>query len=135
MSEFWKIVLIGVGGSIGAVSRYLISSALLSRFGTGFPWGTLSVNLLGCFLMGLLLGVGWHSNSRVFVFLAIGILGSLTTFSAFSAETLRFANDAKYEYLILNVLANVGGSLLAAWTGFILASFMSAAGHTRSIDS
>jgi len=121
MNELHKLVLVGLGGFLGAISRYAIGAGLHSKFGDGFAWGTLAVNVLGCFLMGLLIGAGFNSNHRTFVLFGIGFLGSLTTFSAFSADFLRHASDGRLTLVTLHVAGNVVLSLAAAWAGLALA--------------
>ena len=85
------ILLIAFAGSIGATLRYLISRGVVSFSGTPYPWATLTVNLLGCLLCGLIWGLaenkGWL-NERARMVLMIGFLGAFTTFSSFAFETL-----------------------------------------------
>ena len=77
-----------IGGAIGAGARHLVGQAMLARFGPAFPWGTLSINIVGSLLMGLLIGwlarTGGSDTTRLF--LGVGILGGFTTFSSFSME-------------------------------------------------
>jgi len=83
------VVFVGLGGFIGAVSRYL-TSLLVSKFtGNGFPWGTIAVNMIGCLILGVLTGIiiDKEFSWPVREFFIIGILGGFTTFSAFGLET------------------------------------------------
>jgi len=83
------IAFIAFGGAIGAVGRYLISGAVTHVFGHGFPWGTLTVNVLGSFLMGVLiegLALKWTLSPELRALFVTGILGAFTTFSAFSLD-------------------------------------------------
>jgi fluoride exporter len=112
-----KIFLVMVGGSLGAISRYGISLLAAHLFGTRFPWGTLAVNLSGCFLIGLAFAWGDRGlgimNPSVRLFFMTGYLGALTTFSTFGLETVNAFWERKYVISAANILANnVFGSLL-----------------------
>lgn len=121
-----KILWIGAGGAVGAVLRYAVSGAVqgMTR-DNGFPYGTLAVNLAGCFLIGLLTilaetrGV-FSSEARAFVF--IGVLGALTTFSTFSNETMGLLRAGQTSYMLENIAANTGLGLMAVWLGSWLGS-------------
>ena len=81
------------GGALGASARYLLGRASGRLFGFGFPWGTLTVNVLGCFLMGVLIeamALRWPVHNELRAFLTVGVLGGFTTFSAFSADFALF---------------------------------------------
>jgi len=84
-----KLLFIAIGGAIGAILRYALSGVAYKHLGSGFPWGTLCVNLLGAFTIGILWGLSEKttisSDFRTFAF--IGILGSFTTFSTYGLET------------------------------------------------
>lgn len=115
------ILLVGIGGFIGSVLRYLLSGYVQhSVKGLNFPLGTLIVNVIGCFVIGILASLGearglFTNGSRAFVF--IGILGGFTTFSSFANETLNLIRDDH----MMNALVNIGTSvilgLLAVWLG------------------
>lgn len=118
-----QTIAIAIGGATGAVLRFWVSNAVHSVSGTGFPYGTLVVNVVGSLLMGfiyiLLLervadAVVWRS------FLLIGILGAFTTFSTFSIETLNLIQSGEYVKSLANVLVSVLACLLAAWSGVII---------------
>jgi len=88
------------------------------------PWATLSVNVLGCFIAGILgtwLLAKMTVSANVQLFLITGVMGGFTTFSAFSLDTLRLAESGQWSWALLNVLANVLGSLLAVFAGWSLA--------------
>ena len=98
-----------VGGAIGAAARHLVGQILLARLGPGFPWWTLSVNIAGSLLMGLL--IGWLARSggsdQARLFLGVGVLGGFTTFSSFSLQTLMLLQDGQWLWAAGNVLLSV----------------------------
>lgn len=116
-----KLFIIGAGGFVGSVLRYLVSGLAqgLSK-SISFPFGTFAVNLLGCFLIGLLAHLSesegvFSDSSRAFVF--IGILGGFTTFSAFSNETFNLLRDGETSFALFNILGQVVICLSAVWFG------------------
>jgi CrcB protein len=116
-----NILLVGVGGFIGSVLRYLVGGYVQqSMKRLDFPYGTLAVNLIGCFVIGLLAQYGesrgaFSNESRAFIF--IGILGGFTTFSSFGNETINLVRDGFVTNAILNIATNVFFGLLAVWLG------------------
>ncbi|MGB3413436.1 MAG: fluoride efflux transporter CrcB [Microbacteriaceae bacterium] len=122
-----NFLLVFLGAGLGGTARYAISLLTIRVFGTlGFPWATLGINVLGSFLMGLLLGgmlnAGEQSSAAEpwRLFLGVGILGGFTTFSAFSAETLELANRGEYWLAAMYVLASLVLAVAAAFLGFWL---------------
>jgi CrcB protein len=118
------IVLVAVGGGVGSAARYLVALTLANRFGALFPWGTLTVNILGSFLIGLLATLADELGSigpHLRLFLVVGVLGGFTTFSSFSLETLRLAEENELARAGLNVAGNLVCSLAAAMIGMALA--------------
>jgi CrcB protein len=116
-----NILLVGVGGFIGSVLRYLLGGYVQqSMKRLDFPYGTLAVNLIGCFVIGLLAQYGesrgaFSNESRAFIF--IGILGGFTTFSSFGNETINLVRESFLTNALLNIGANVILGLLAVWLG------------------
>lgn len=119
-----QLFAIAIGGAIGALMRFWVSSAVYQVLGRGFPYGTLSVNLLGSFLMGFLayfmlerlsINAEWRAA------ILIGFLGSFTTFSTFSMETLNLLLDEAYVKALANILLSVVLCLFAAGLGLWLA--------------
>ncbi len=113
-----------VGGGAGAVCRYLLGAAVGHWAGTQFPWSTLFVNLVGCLVMGVVVGlfaVAWSPGPWLRAFLTVGLLGGFTTFSAFAADALLLSDRG----LTLSAAAYAAGSVLGclflAWTGMRLA--------------
>ncbi|MBU6156187.1 MAG: fluoride efflux transporter CrcB [Alphaproteobacteria bacterium] len=116
-------LLIGAGGALGAMARYLLSSLVTQVMGTQFPWGILCVNLAGCFAMGLVAGAGLQAiplSDGMKAFLATGILGGFTTFSAFSLDAVQLVERGQSMDAALYVIASVAGSIAALIAGLAL---------------
>jgi CrcB protein len=117
-----SLLIVMFGGALGAGARHLVGSLTLARLGPGFPWGTLSVNLAGGLLMGLL--AGWLARSGGSeagrLFFAVGVLGGFTTFSAFSLETFLMIERSQYGVAAAYVGASVVGSILLLFLGLAL---------------
>jgi CrcB protein len=120
-----QLLMIGLGGFVGSILRYVLGGLVQGGAGSSmFPWGTLTINLLGCFGIGLLAEL---SEARGFLrpemrgFLMVGILGGFTTFSAFANETVNALRDAAIVIALVNVLASVGFGLIAVWAGRLIA--------------
>jgi len=112
------------GGAIGAGARYLVNAAFLAAFGPGLPWATLAVNVLGSFLMGVVLAVAVPllGDSPLWrTFLATGILGGFTTFSAFSLDAVQLWERHQPGLAIAYVAASVVLSIAALVAGLALA--------------
>lgn len=105
-----SLLIVGLGSFCGGALRYYISTLMKSACGQGFPWGTLSVNLVGCLLIGLLLGIlsrcGVQSNSWSLL-LTVGFCGGFTTFSTFANESLQMLQSGNTLNLIIYILASV----------------------------
>ena len=117
-----NLLLVMLGGAIGAGARHLAGVAGLRWLGPGFPWATLFVNLLGSLLMGILAGwllrAGGSEQTRLF--LAVGILGGFTTFSAFSLELGQMLQRGELMAAAAYVIASVLGGVLLLFAGFWL---------------
>jgi CrcB protein len=114
------------GGAIGAGLRYEVGRLTLHRFGPSYPWGTLGVNLAGGLLMGLLAGMLTHrGGEQTRLFIAVGVLGGFTTFSAFSLEAYgmiqRGALAAAAGYALVSVVGSVAMLALGLWTARLVA--------------
>jgi CrcB protein len=125
-NQMTNILLIGAGGFIGSVLRYLIGG-MIQQYARSFPLGTLTVNVIGCFVIGLLAQIGesrglFSDESRAFIF--IGILGGFTTFSAFGNETINLMRNDQLINTVINIGGNIILGLLAVWLGRISANLI-----------
>ncbi|MCL4275005.1 MAG: fluoride efflux transporter CrcB [Anaerolineales bacterium] len=116
-----NILLVGIGGFIGSVLRYLLSGYVQQTAkSVGFPFGTLAVNIIGCFVIGFLAQLveargAFTGETRTFIF--FGILGGFTTFSTFGNETFNLVRDSQMLNAFANIGANVILGLVAVWLG------------------
>ncbi|MEG2340034.1 MAG: fluoride efflux transporter CrcB [Odoribacter sp.] len=116
-----NILLVGIGSMLGGISRYLISDWLKHLFPMSFPLGTFTVNIIGCFLIGMLSGVFASKGSQVHHLLfAVGFCGSFTTFSTFSLENLQLLSMKAYAIFSLNVGLSVIFGIIIAGLGYML---------------
>ena len=117
MRLFW----ICLGGAAGTGARYLLSGWTLNKFGPAFPFGTLAVNVLGSFLLAVLMYVGVEADLMsppLRLALTTGVLGGFTTYSTFSYETMRYLQEGVWGLAILNVFISVFGCLAACVLGW-----------------
>jgi fluoride exporter len=118
-----NILLVAIGGGIGAGLRHLVNMAAM-RLGSAFPWGTLAINIAGCFVMGVFIEVlarRFNASSELRLFVATGILGGFTTFSAFSLDFAVLWERGAVLPAFFYVLASVLGSLASVFLGLWLA--------------
>ena len=111
-----------LGGAIGALMRFVVSTTLTEKLGSSFPYGTLAVNVIGSFIMGILAmwlveKVGLDPIWRMAIF--VGFLGAFTTFSTFSMETLNLFEQGFPFRAFVNMFVNVSLSVLAVWLGVL----------------
>lgn len=119
--NFSDCLLVGAGGFTGAVCRFGIAHVSRFLWATSFPLGTLIANLVGCFLIGVLIGSGKaDTNHHLRLSFGVGFLGALTTFSTFGAETMHHAQNGAAWIAGLNVAVNLIGGLLAVFVGMAL---------------
>lgn len=114
------IGFIAAGGAAGAVARYAMMSAVGHWIGTGFPWATLSVNVVGCFVMGALaeaFALAWSASPEIRAFLTVGFLGAFTTFSAFTLDVNLLMAQGRLMPAALYVAASVLLTILAFFAG------------------
>lgn len=115
-----------IGSGIGGVLRFIFSKIIYTASGSIFPFGTLVVNITGCFAIGFFSGLfeimSIPSNVRLFVF--VGLLGGFTTFSSLELETFNLLMMTKIEYALLDVFINIFLGLVLVFAGFTLANFL-----------
>jgi CrcB protein len=109
------LLVVFVGAALGAPCRYLVDRFVQSRHSLDFPFGTLVVNVVGCLLIGFVVGTSWMP------LLGVGFCGGLTTYSTFSYETVKLLEAEKYRSALLNVLVSVALGVGAAAIGLALA--------------
>ena len=123
-----KVLLVGAGGFIGASFRYLLSGWVMRWFSNPtFPWGTLTVNILGCLIIGFLAGIGESRqvlSAETRAFLMIGVLGGLTTFSSFGYETFTLLRGGDFLRSFGNVALHLTVAMGAVWLGFSLSGLV-----------
>jgi CrcB protein len=119
-----RLIYIGLAGAVGTLLRYWLSESIAKRFGETFPIGTLVVNLIGCFLAGLLFYLLLDRelvSPVVRTVVLVGLLGGFTTFSALGLQTFTLMRDGAVGLALLNIgLSNVGG-LMMVWVGYSVA--------------
>lgn len=124
----FKLVIVGIGGFIGSVARYLVGGWVHQLMNNPwFPFGTLAVNIIGCFLIGLLGGLSeshqvFSPETRLFLF--IGVLGGFTTFSSFGYETFALARDGELLAAVININLQIFLGLGSVWAGNIAARYL-----------
>ena len=121
MKIFFECLLVGLGGTFGALCRFGIAELTSAFAKTSFPLGTLIANVGGCFLIGIFIGSGQDERSRQLkTFFGIGFLGALTTFSTFAAETVSSTSEGNSGIAIANVLANLSLGFGAVLLGMMV---------------
>jgi CrcB protein len=119
-----NIVIIGIGGALGAVSRYAVALWIGQRWGRSFPLGTLMINVSGSFLIGLfmtLMSERFTENPQWRLLLVVGFLGAYTTFSTFEYETGALLKDGEWAFAMLNIVLSVVIGFIALKLGEIIA--------------
>lgn len=117
-----ELIVVAVGGGLGASTRYLVSLWAANKFGASFPYGTLIVNIVGCFIIGAFMTA---ATERFVVspywrlLITVGFVGGLTTFSSFSFETLTLLGEGAHLSAMTNLLANVIIGFFATWMGIL----------------
>ena len=121
------VMMIALWGALGCLTRYWVSGWVYDLIGRDFPWGTLVVNVVGAFLIGLIIEFSLRStliSPELRTGIAIGFLGGLTTFSSFSYETFRLLEDGDFFKAAANVLASVFLCLILTWSGMVTARWL-----------
>ena len=121
------VFMIAIFGALGCVARYCLSGWTYSKLGWGFPWGTLSVNVVGAFFIGLIMELGLRNANipaNLRIGLTIGFMGGLTTFSTFSYETFKLLETGRILVAFSNVIISVTVCLLFTWLGIVVAKIL-----------
>ena len=130
MQLLMQYLVIGLGGALGSMLRFGLGSLIdtnVQKTGYIFPWGTIVVNVTGCFVIGFIFTISAAGEGRIILgsltrnFILIGILGGYTTFSSFSLQTLTLAQDGQWWGAAANVLLSVVLCLVGVWLGAMLA--------------
>lgn len=109
-------VWVALGSAVGGVARHAVGVWSTAAFGPSFPWGTLIVNIVGSFIIGMV-ATTIHGNEQMRLLLAVGLCGGFTTFSAFSLQTLTLLQSGAYGAAALNIGLSVIVCMLAVWAG------------------
>ncbi len=125
-------LLVGLGGFVGAITRFQIGSLSLRYLPpTQFPWATFSINVVGCFLAGLVVAWLERANLNVYFYsrearllIVIGLLGGFTTFSAFGLETVSLIRTGQTTLALINVLGSVSIGIIALWIGMRVGAYL-----------
>jgi len=121
-----RLFYIAIGGAAGAILRYWFSGVTHRIFNGGFPWGTLSVNLIGSLVIGFLWGifesVVVSQNIRVLLF--VGLLGSFTTFSTFSLESFHLIRDGEYSLFLMNIVFSFILGIVLVFAGYFVSQYV-----------
>ena len=126
-------LFIALGGAAGSILRYVIGGAVQRLSGSGFPFGTMFVNVSGCFLIGMLMRqfLNMQLSNDLRALLIVGFCGGFTTFSTFSAETLGLIEGGEYVRATSYVVLSVGICLLATLAGMTAMRLVAGTGHAR----
>lgn len=117
------LIFVGTGGFLGSVSRFLVSKAMQNYNPSAFPWGTFTVNIAGCLLIGLIYGFSEKSSlltPGLKMFLAVGFCGGFTTFSTFANENIALLRDGEFFYFFLYTALSVLLGIAATFGGMVL---------------
>ena len=117
------LLLIAIGGALGSVARYLFSSFVLRTTGSLLGVGTFAVNVAGCIVFGLIVGVAQQRvalSPRASAFLLIGVLGGFTTFSTFAFESVQLLRDGQFLAAAVNIVGQVVAGIAGLWMAFAI---------------
>lgn len=119
-----RLLLVGLGGFAGTVARYWLSGVIARRYGETFPYGTLAVNALGCFVIGFLFYLFYDrglTTPTVRSVVLIGLIGGFTTFSSYGLQTFTLLRDGEMFLALTNIVASNVACLVLVWLGYSLA--------------
>lgn len=123
------IIWVALGSALGGAGRYAVSGYVANHFGETFPWGTMTVNVVGSLLI-TFVAVLTGPDGRLYLgsvprqFILVGMFGGFTTFSSFSMQTLALAQDGEWSSAAINIVGSVVLCLIGAWTGDTLATLI-----------
>ncbi len=128
-------LFVALGGAIGSVTRFALYNQAVRFWGENFPWGTIIVNVTGCFIIGFFFVAAgpeghWMASPTIQNFVMPGICGGFTTFSSFSLQTLILARNSEWLKAGANVMLSVALCLIAVWLGHLLATHLNSAKGT-----
>lgn len=114
-----KYFVVGIGGFLGAIARYVVAVYIAGRYGVRFPYGTFVINMSGCFLIGFIVTLLARTTASQYwrYLIPIGFIGAYTTFSTFEYETLRAIQEGQFATGLLNVALSVVIGFIAVWAG------------------
>jgi CrcB protein len=118
-----NLLLIAIGGALGSVARYLLSTFVMRASGTLFPLGTFVVNFVGCVVFGAIVGAAQQRlvlSADARAFLLIGILGGFTTFSSYAFESVALLRDGQLFAASINIVGQVVAGLAGLWSGYLM---------------
>ena len=122
-----QLILVFLGGGLGSMIRYLLVK-IIPNTNSSFPWGTFAVNLIGCFILGIIMGYtlrfSMNSKSDIILFFAIGVCGGFTTFSAFAYENYAFMRLDNYLVPFVYVSASIFFGVIMIYLGFLFEKFI-----------
>lgn len=117
-----RIGVVALGGAVGSIARYLLSTFVLQASGTLFPLGTFVVNIVGCVVFGAIAGAAAQRvaiNPTTRLFLLTGVLGGFTTFSSYAFESFLLVRDGQMVWAIVNIGGQVIAGLIGMWVGYV----------------
>jgi CrcB protein len=118
-----NLFLIAIGGALGSVARYLLSTLVLRLSGTLFPLGTFVVNVVGCVVFGAIVGAAQQRivlSPDARAFLLVGVLGGFTTFSSYASEIVALVRDGQIFHATINIVGQVVAGVAGLWSGYLL---------------
>lgn len=128
MADLTPYVLVGAGSAAGGILRHVLAQFITAHDPGEFPWGILTVNLVGCLAMGVAFALIERTELKLLVM--TGILGGFTTFSAFSSISMELAMKGRWDLAGAYVLASVAGCLLAVWVGAVITNAVRGPGYS-----
>ena len=122
-----KLLVVALGGGLGASTRYLVANYAAQKLGVTFPYGTLIVNVTGCFIIGLFMTLTTEKfivSPYLRLLVSVGFLGGLTTFSSYSYETFKLLEEASYLFAFYNITTNLAFGFFATYLGITTARLL-----------